>query len=162
LRGNRDVLRDRVERIETKSRAAAFSGDAGRRNREVPIGTAKKTRTGAALALLAAAAGAALAVATSAIPEPRDAHLESVRHDLGIVSTERDGYRYEFHAPSGQERLFDLRSDPRCLNDIASAHAELVRSLRQQLLASLGAGSLEELRAPYSESIRRLEAMGYL
>src|SRR5262245_2493539 len=119
----------------------------------------KSTRTRAALALLAAAVGVAVAFAEQSA---RDADAaDAARKSLGIVSTDRDGFRYEFHAPSGSERLFDLRRDPGCLVDVSRSHPELVRACREELLESLGAKSLEELRAPYAETIRRLEAMGY-
>lgn len=116
-------------------------------------------RTRAALVLLAAAAGAAVALGAKAV---RDADPdEAAKRSLGIVSTDRDGFHYEFHAPSGSERLFDLSNDPRCLADVSTKHPELVIECRRQLLASLGAGSLDELRAPYAETIRRLESLGY-
>jgi hypothetical protein len=122
--------------------------------------SAGKTPIRAALVILAAAAGAAVAAATHTAPAAGD--VEAARRALGISSTVRDGFRYEFHALSGQERLFDLGRDPGCLVDVASSHAELVRACRQEVLESLGASSLEELRAPCADTIRRLEAMGYL
>jgi len=122
----------------------------------------KRTRTLAALALLAAAGGAAVALGAKAV---RDADAteasNAAKRSLGILSTDRNGFRYEFHAPSGAERLFDLGRDPRCLVDIAAANPDVVIECRRQLLESAGATSLDELRAPYAETIRRLEALGY-
>ena len=126
----------------------------------MPMKSARKTPIRAALVILAAAAGAAIAAATHPTASARDA--DAVRRELGIASTVRDGFRYEFHAVSGQERLFDLARDPRCVVDVASSHPDLVRACRNEILESLGASSLDELRAPYAATIRRLEAMGYL
>lgn len=122
----------------------------------------KKTRTHAAFALLAAAIGSGIALAADAI---RDADVraaeEAARKSLGLVSTESDGFRYEYHAPSGRERLFDLRRDPKCLNDVSPVYPDRVREYRSRLATKLGVTSLDELRAPYAETIRRLELMGY-
>jgi hypothetical protein len=121
-----------------------------------------KTRTLAALALLAAAGGAGVALGGKAVCDAAATDAsDSGKRSLGIVSTVHGGFRYEFHAPSGAERLFDLRRDPRCLADVAAANPDVVVECRRQLLASVGASSLDELRAPYAETIRRLEAMGY-
>jgi hypothetical protein len=125
----------------------------------MPMQSWTKSRIGAAFVLLAAAGGAVLALGTNAGREHDAAAAEKA---LGVVSTERDGFRYEYHAPSGRESLFDLRRDPQCLVNVASSHADLVGACRDELESSLGVKSLEELRAPYAETIRRLEAMGYL
>lgn len=120
----------------------------------------RKVRVHLALALIAAAGGAALAAARS--HASHTGATDAAYRSLGVVSTEHDGYRYEFHAPSGQEHLFDLRDDPRCLADVAASHPDVVATCRSELLASLGIRSLDDLRAPYADTIRRLEAMGYL
>ena len=125
----------------------------------MPMQSWTKSRTGAALVLLAVAAGAGVALGANATRRQDTAAAERA---LGVVSTERDGFRYEYHAPSGRESLFDLRRDPQCLVNVASAYAGVVRACRGELEQSLGVKSLEELRAPYAETIRRLEAMGYL
>jgi hypothetical protein len=117
------------------------------------------SRTGAAFVLLAAAGGAAFALGAKAY---RALDPVAAEEALGVVSTQRDGFRYEYHAPSGRESLFDLAADPDCLVNVASSHAGLVVACRTELETSLGVKSIEELRAPYAETIRRLEAMGYL
>ena len=117
------------------------------------------SRTGTALVLIALAGGAALALGAKAVRVQGATEAEKA---LGVVSTVRDGFRYEYHAPSGRESLFDLNSDPQCLVNVASSHAELVSACRSELETSLDVASLDELRAPYAETIRRLEAMGYL
>lgn len=127
----------------------------------MPMHSWTKSRTGAAFVLLAAAGGAAFALNANAKAN-RDTHAAAAEKALGVVSTERDGFRYEFHAPSGRESLFDLNRDPRCLVNVAASHAAVVSACRVELETSLGVKSLEDLRAPYAESIRRLEAMGYL
>ena len=128
-------------------------------NGRTPTNMKTTTAKLAAMTLLAAAAGAAIAAATHGAGAPRedDEYLRT-----GIASTECGGYRYEFHAPSGRELLFDLRRDPRCAVNVARAHSDILLACREDVLATRGARSLEELRAPYAETIRRLEAMGYL
>lgn len=128
-------------------------------NARTPTNMKMTTAKLAAMALLATAAGATIAAARHCAPAPRedDEYLRT-----GIASTERGGYRYEFHAPSGEELLFDLRRDPRCAVDVARAHSDILLACREEVLAMRGVRSLEELRAPYAETIRRLEAMGYL
>ncbi len=109
--------------------------------------------------LLAAVGGAAFALNAKS---GRSRSVADAEKAVGVVFTERDGFRYEYHAPSGLESLFDLRKDPKCLRNVAMANADLVRACRGELETSLGVKSLEELRAPYAETIRRLEALGYL
>jgi hypothetical protein len=120
--------------------------------------SALKTRIGAAFVLLAAAGGAAYALNSKAVRARETAAAKA----LGVVFTVRDGFRYEFHAPSGRESLFDLRRDPKCLVNVASSNTELLLACRDEIVTSAGVKSLDELRAPYAETIRRLEALGYL
>lgn len=120
--------------------------------------SALKTRIGAAFVLLAAAGGAAYALNSKATRARETAAAKA----LGVVFVVRDGFRYEFHAPSGRESLFNLRRDPKCLVNVASSNNELLLSCRDEIVTSAGVKSLDELRAPYAETIRRLEALGYL
>jgi hypothetical protein len=120
--------------------------------------SALKTKIGAAFVLLAVAGGAAYALSAKA----NRGQVAAAQRALGVVSTERDGFRYEFHAPSGRESLFDIRRDPNCLVNLASTRTDVVAACRSDIEKSMGLRSIEELRAPYAESIRRLEALGYL
>ena len=120
--------------------------------------SALKTRIGAAFVLVAALGGAAFALNSKA----SRARETAAARALGVVFVVRDGFRYEFHAPSGRESLFDLRRDPKCLVNVASSNNELLLSCREEIVTSAGVKSLDELRAPYAETIRRLEALGYL
>jgi hypothetical protein len=120
--------------------------------------SALKTKIGAAFVLVAAASGAAYAL-TAKASRGQDA---AAQRALGVVSTERDGFRYEFHAPSGRESLFDIRRDPKCLVNLASSRTDVVAACRSEIEKSMGLRSIEELRAPYADTIHRLEALGYL
>lgn len=124
----------------------------------MPVKSARKSRIAAAFLLLAAAGGVAYALSAKA----NRGQSAAAERSLGVVSIERDGFRYEFHAPSGRESLFDVRRDPKCLVNLASSKTDVLAACRADLEKQMGLRSIEELRAPYAETIRRLEALGYL
>ena len=127
----------------------------------MPTYDTQKIRTQLAFALIAFAGGAAVALGADAVRTADARKAAAARRSLGVMTIDLGHFRYEFHAPSGRERLFDLRHDPRCTKDVASSHPDRLGRCRSELLASLGVESLDDLRAPYAETIRRLESMGY-
>ena len=80
----------------------------------------------------------------------------------GVVHYDQGSLRYTYHLVSGTEGLFDLDADPRGLENLVTHRPDDARRLRQLLQVELGVGSLEELRAPYRDTIERLRALGYL
>jgi len=72
-----------------------------------------------------------------------------------------DGWRYEFHAVTGRERLVRLADVPNGEN-LADAEPEVTARMRTSLAADLGLESLEELREAHRDAIDRLRALGYL
>ncbi len=75
---------------------------------------------------------------------------------------ESDGFRYEYHVPTGAEALYEVAGDPRCLKDVLAANRERGTSLRRELERRVGVGDLGDLRCRYEDTIRRLHALGYL
>ena len=110
-----------------------------------------------AAALLLVGCAAAVAVAAAFAP-----HRARVARDAPIVLIERDGWRYEFHAITGDESLFHLTDEARTRQDLLEVEPETARKLREELLRVLGFASLDELREPYRDAIDRLRGLGYL
>jgi hypothetical protein len=113
----------------------------------------KRPSTIAVIALAAAAAivGGALAVVVphaDAAPEISDA---------GLVSLALDGFRYEYHLPTGHEALLDADDA-----NVLPQHADLAVTCRRILSMRLGVRDLADLRSRYSGTIRRLHALGYM
>jgi hypothetical protein len=103
------------------------------------------------LLFLTAAASCAPAVETATASEPLPLLVETV-----------GDYRYEFHVPTGREFLYDARSDERGLVNLIDDHADEAAACRRALETRLGPGALDAMRARYSDTIRRLRALGYL
>jgi hypothetical protein len=80
----------------------------------------------------------------------------------GVVACRMGDFRYEYHAPSGSECLFDLARDPRCVTNVLRENEKIAAECRARLEKELGVPSLETLRARYADTIRRLQALGYL
>jgi hypothetical protein len=80
----------------------------------------------------------------------------------GMYTYDAEGYRFEYHAPTGREGLYELRSDPNCLSSVLKQHEDVAKRCRAALAQDLNVERLEELRAKYADEIRRLEALGYL
>jgi hypothetical protein len=118
----------------------------------------KSRRTYACAALLAVAAAAAVWVARTGDASPQI----DVGSSSGVVACRIGQFRYEYHAPSGTESLFDLKADPNCLVNVMSAHSTTADECRLTLREHLGVADLSELRSNYTDSIRRLQALGYL
>ena len=78
----------------------------------------------------------------------------------GVFRYDADGMRYEYHAPTGVESLFDLRGDPEA--DVIADHRGVAREYRKRLEERLGVADLDVLRERHAETIRRLHALGYL
>ena len=92
-----------------------------------------------------------------------ESHAAATTQDVpGVVSCERGGYRYEYHALSGTDALYDVRADPRHLQNIVRDHADVAGDLRRSLQAQLGVSDLSALRGGYVEAISRLRSLGYL
>jgi len=78
-----------------------------------------------------------------------------------FASIEEDGWRYEFHAVTGRERLVSLAEGAAAENR-AEANPEVVRKLRVSLARDLRLRDLDELRDAHRDAIERLYALGYL
>jgi hypothetical protein len=73
---------------------------------------------------------------------------------------EADGYRFEYHAVTGTERLFRVRSPVR--EDLSEDEPDVAGRLREALRIRLGVEDLELLRVPHRETIESLRRLGYL
>lgn len=102
--------------------------------------------------LLGGAAAYSKSTATRA-----ETNLES-----GVYAYSVGDYRFEYHAPSGTECLFDTRRDPNCVTNVLRDHPLVAKDCRDRLRRELRVDSLESLRGRYRETIRRLQALGYL
>ncbi len=123
----------------------------------MPMTLATKCRRGFALLLVAAAlgiGGAAFARST-AVPAVTDPSMPSV------LTCERDGLRYEYHVPTGGETLYDAERDPRGLVNLLRGREETAAACRRDLASRFGVADVSELRAGYSDTIRRLHTLGY-
>jgi hypothetical protein len=79
-----------------------------------------------------------------------------------LLSFDRDGFRYEYHVPSGREWLYMPAHDASGLTNVIGEHEEVAVVCRRALGARYGVSDLGVLRARWSETIRRLQALGYL
>lgn len=125
---------------------------------EATTAPAQKWRVHLALLVIALGIGALIACAARGTPPVRVAGESRIP----VVTLESEGFRYEFHVPTGTECLFDVNVDPRHRVNVISSNKDRARVQRVALEAKLGVQSLEDLRAPYADEIRRLEALGYL
>jgi hypothetical protein len=82
--------------------------------------------------------------------------------ERGVISLDRDGFRYVFHPVTGDEALFDLRADPRQLRNLIRERWDQAHRMRRLLEQERGVESLDALRADEEETIRSLRALGYL
>ena len=122
----------------------------------MPLAAAQKYRSVFALVIVASAA-----IATGAVfarPE-KDVAAEATP---GLYCYEADGFRYEYHAPTGHEGLYDLHTGPDSVVDVLPSHTEVAARHRRALEAKLQVDSLDTLRGEYDDTIRRLKALGYL
>ena len=122
----------------------------------MPSASKQKYRT--VLASLVVAGAAIAAAAAFAWPE-KDVVTQATP---GLYCYESDGFRYEYHAPTGHEGLYDLRSGPDSVVDVLQSHADVAARCRHALETKLHVASLDSLRVEYDDTIRRLKALGYL
>ena len=122
----------------------------------MPLASTQKYRT--VLACLVVASVAVATVTAFAWPA-KDVAAEATP---GLYCYEADGFRYEYHAPTGHEGLYDLRTGPDALVDVLRRHADVAERCRRALEAKLQVNSLDSLRGEYGDTIRRLKALGYL
>jgi hypothetical protein len=87
---------------------------------------------------------------------------ESSAACIDVLTTELDGFRYEYHVPTGRECLYDADRDPRGLVNLLPDHEDAAAKCRRELLAKLHVADLELLRARHADATRQLAALGYL
>ena len=111
-----------------------------------------------------AAAGLLLVAAAAGIGTDEPAGAGTLRECSALpafASIEQDGWRYEFHAVTGRERLVSL-ADGAGAENRAEEQPEVVRKLRTSLARDLRLRDLSELREAHRDAIERLNALGYL
>jgi hypothetical protein len=116
----------------------------------------QKCRVLLACGVLAAAVAGAVAATAGRDREAADADVP------GLYCCEAEGFRYEYHAPTGCEGLYELRPGPDGAVDVIESHADVAARCRSALREKLRVARLEDLRAQYADTIRRLQALGYL
>ena len=87
---------------------------------------------------------------------------EPVADATGLFAYEAEGFRYEYHAPTGLEGLYDLRNDPDGLTSVVRGHEDVAARCRSALAKRENVDRVEALRARYDDTVRRLHALGYL
>jgi len=112
--------------------------------------------------LILACAVVVTAVAATATALTRPATETAAGATPGLYCYEADGFRYEYHAPTGCEGLYDVRSAPGVDDDVLHRHRDVAARCRRALERKLGVASLDSLSAEYADTIRRLHALGYL
>ena len=122
----------------------------------MPLPPSQKYRT--VLACVVVAAAAIVTAAAFAWPE----NVVAAEAMPGLYCYEADGFRYEYHAPTGHEGLYDLRTGPDAVVDVLRRHADVAERCRRALEEKLHVNSLDSLRGEYGDTIRRLKALGYL
>ena len=115
-------------------------------------------------AVLSIVAGiSAFALGAFAATRPADALQVTEDSSVSpIVEEEQEGFRYSYHVPTGAECLVELGDRSRGVRNVIADHPDVAERLRNAARARLGVTSLESLRAGYADTIRRLEALGYL
>src|SRR5438128_1031949 len=121
------------------------------------------TRIRIALAVLILSGTGAL-VASRLGSDPRNTETAAASEAGDVLSCERDGFRYEFHLPTGREALYrlDAGTPGGSLDNVIAQHAPTAAACRDRLQQELGVRDLEDLRVRYADAIRRLHALGYL
>jgi hypothetical protein len=110
------------------------------------------------LALLATVA--ALGLFAAGLAQARQ--LPADEDPPAVLTCRLDGYRYEYHVPTGTESLYEDRADaPRFVNLLAE-HRATADACRHELEVRYRVAGLDLLRARYGDTIRRLHSMGYL
>lgn len=77
-----------------------------------------------------------------------------------VLTCELDGFRYEYHVPTGTESLY--ASDESRLVNVIEEHRATADACRRALEERCGVARLEVLRGRYGDTIRRLHSLGYL
>jgi hypothetical protein len=116
----------------------------------------RKCRRGLAL-LLVAATGLACVFAFG-----RTGAESGAAADLDLLSMDLDGFRYEYHVPTGREGLYDDQRDPHELVNVLPEHEATAAACRRALVQKLNVTSLESLRARHADATRQLASLGYL
>ena len=114
--------------------------------------------------LVAAAVLAATAAAYRTFGAAQEVTAQPARECGGLPAfafIEEDGWRYEFHAVTGRERLVRLE-DGAGAENLAAERPEVVARLRTSIARNLRIGDLDELRDVHRDAIDRLRALGYL
>src|SRR5262245_16737398 len=110
----------------------------------------KRRRNLACIAIIAAA----LATGAWYSQRNRDGPVDTASAVHGLVAYRLGGFRYEYHAPTGTESLFDLTKDPKCVVNVLRDHRAVAAECRHRLESHLGVSDLESLRADHAETIR--------
>lgn len=115
-------------------------------------------RTVTAVALIAAIAAAAILIPRS---DPARVPGNVAATVPPVVHHEEDGLVLSYHVMTGTFGLFDAKSDPAKLKNLAKSRPADVERLRAALTKKLGLKDLEELRHATAEHLKRLHELGY-
>jgi hypothetical protein len=105
---------------------------------------------------------AAGCIAATLTAEGNEQQAAASNAPSAMVECEQNGFRYSYHAPTGTEGLYETGPGARSRLNVIADHRDLARDMRRTLETKLHVGSLDELRAAYADSIRRLQQLGYL
>jgi hypothetical protein len=79
-----------------------------------------------------------------------------------VLEFRQGGLVYTFHIPTGTEALFDLKKDPRSLNNLLPTMRKEGSAIRKLLEKKLRVDSLEDLRDENSPVLKSLRGLGYI
>ena len=111
--------------------------------------------------IVAAGAGGAWWWNTAGVSAPQNGSQDASSRPPALFTLEQDGLRYEYHAVTGAETLWDLSAPAGQQRNLARERADELPALRDALRRKLGIQDLAELRAPHEALAEQLRALGY-
>ena len=114
------------------------------------------------MVFVAFAVGSMAAVATDERRAADAASRDAEEVTSGLLTQDADGYRYVFQLVTGREALYELRTDPFRIRNLADTDPDRARAMRKSLESRLGVFTLDSLRWRHADTIRTLRTLGYL
>ncbi len=91
-----------------------------------------------------------------------DRKVASLDAGGAVLEYRQQDLLYTFHLPTGTEALFNLKTDPECLDNILRTNRKEAARVRLRLEQKLRVESLEELRDQDNPVLLSLRGLGYI